>query len=591
MAATVEKSDLPKLRDDHRLYFEKCLEIKDKQAKIIPFVLNPSQEKLVEIVEFWEERYPDGDGPTLYIIILKARQIGFSTCTEAIFFRRLNFNFDLTAMVVSYDEESAQNINEMSDRFYQHLPQVIKPVSRSARGKGLLFENPNFRPSLPISDDNNPGLQCKFLIETAGNMSAGTSYTLNMLHISELAKWPNPEETMTSLMQAVPDRGAIVVVESTANGMNYFQELWDQAERGENSYVPLFIPWFEHEEYTTPYTGFELTEYEQKLVATYGLTLDQLEWRRNTIKDKLKGDDQKFKQEYPCTSLESFLTTGTPVFDNENVIFRIQQLRAQYAERPPMVGNMLWDTDDDGDPIKETIKFVEDVNGWLTVYEKPRPRTPYVLGGDTAEGGIDFSVGQVVNNVTGFQAAKWRAHTETDLYAKQVYALGCWYNEALIGPETNFDLHPVKELQRLRYRRMYYRETMDSITRKPQKRYGWQTMHSTRGPMIGDLVQIVREDIELIADLDTLQEMLTFVRNNEGRPEAQNGKHDDCVMALAIAHRIRDQQRSSLFPSGEIEFPADMPEEDRKQAKVNIKFAEEYAEMRKKASLNKRRCS
>jgi len=40
--------------------------------------------------------------------------------------------------------------------------------------------------------------------------------------------------------------------------------------------------------------------------------------------------------------------------------------------------------------------------------------------------------------------------------------------------------------------------------------------------------------------------MLTFVRAADGRPEAQSGKHDDCVMALAIAYAIRGQQ--SMVP-------------------------------------------
>ena len=40
--------------------------------------------------------------------------------------------------------------------------------------------------------------------------------------------------------------------------------------------------------------------------------------------------------------------------------------------------------------------------------------------------------------------------------------------------------------------------------------------------------------------------MLTFVRNEKGRPEAQEGAHDDLVMALAIAHYIRDQQEMTV---------------------------------------------
>jgi hypothetical protein len=345
----------------------------------------------------------------------------------------------------------------------------------------------------------------------------------------------------------------------------------------------LFVPWFEHEEYQARYTGSLLTEYEEVLRETYGLTVEQLQWRRNTIRDKLKGDETMFKQEYPCCPEEAFLTTGIPVFDNEKVVLRLRQLRNLYAEHPPKVGDVVCDMTDEGDPIKGTERFVEDKNGRLTVYEAPQSRTPYVIAGDTAEGGVDWSVGQVVNNITGNQAATWRAHTDTDVFAKDLFGLGSWYNEALVAPETNFDLHPVKELQRLRYRRQYYRETTDSITRRPQKKYGWQTTAASRGPMIGGLVALVREDVDLITDIETLQEMVTFVRNEEGRPEAQSGKFDDCVMALGIAHRVRDQQRSTLYPSKEMEFPADMSEEDRQQAQANLKFAEEYKKQRKLA--------
>ena len=56
------------------------------------------------------------------------------------------------------------------------------------------------------------------------------------------------------------------------------------------------------------------------------------------------------------------------------------------------------------------------------------------------------------------------------------------------------------------------------------------------------MVEIVREEIEKINDRETLEEMLTFVRNEKGRPEAQDGTHDDLVMGLAIAHYIREQQ-------------------------------------------------
>lgn len=557
-------------RRDYRYYFRKCLKIRDKNSNVIPFKTNPSQDRLVKIVEDWLAKYPDKKTrPTLYTIILKARQIGFSTTTEGIFFHDLNFGRDLVAMIVSYDDDSAQNIQDMSARFYQYLPQPIKPLSRPYRGKGILFENPRFNPNMPVSDVNHPGLQNKFLIETARNVYAGSSYTIMRLHISEIAKWPNPEDTMTSLMQAVPDYGAIVVVESTANGLNYFYELWQKAEDGENNYTTLFIPWFEHKDYRVDFVSDKererfanhLDQFSREdgvdyrdMIKTYGLTLEQAAWYRQTLRDKCASDVNKMRQEYPSCSEEAFISSGRPVFDNEKVLNRKKALEKVYKDNPPLVGRIECDCSAEGDPIAGTQRLVPDPNGWLTVYEEPKPGHPYVLGGDIAEGGADWSTGQVINNITGNQAATWRAHTNTDLYAKHMFALGLWYNEALISIETNFDTHPVKELTRLGYFKQYFREKLDTITNQLQRKFGFKTTTASRPPLIGGLVTVVRESVELINDLGTLGEMLTFVRNDDGKPEAQSGKFDDLVLGLAIAHRCRGQQSMTVSDKGPESF-------------------------------------
>ena len=59
--------------------------------------------------------------------------------------------------------------------------------------------------------------------------------------------------------------------------------------------------------------------------------------------------------------------------------------------------------------------------------------------------------------------------------------------------------------------------------------------------------------------------MLTFVRNESYRPEAEEGAHDDCIMALAIAHYIRPQQSYAVCESGaeEVEWTESMWEDYR----------------------------
>ena len=124
-----------------------------------------------------------------------------------------------------------------------------------------------------------------------------------------------------------------------------------------------------------------------------------------------------------------------------------------------------------------------------------------------------------------------------------MYCLGRYYNDALIGVETNFSTHPMKELQRLRYPRQYVREqTPDAISGKLTDRFGFNTNKLTRPLALGMLRTIMREHPERVRDLDTLDEMTVFVKNEKGRPEAAKGQHDDCIMARAINCYISDQQ-------------------------------------------------
>ena len=82
-----------------------------------------------------------------------------------------------------------------------------------------------------------------------------------------------------------------------------------------------------------------------------------------------------------------------------------------------------------------------------------------------------------------------------------------------------------------------------------EKKLGFKTTSTSRPRILAQLQTIVLEEIDKITDKDTLKEMLTFIKNEKGRPEAQEGYHDDLVMGLAIAYDIREQQQFSLYPT------------------------------------------
>jgi phage terminase large subunit len=189
----------------------------------------------------------------------------------------------------------------------------------------------------------------------------------------------------------------------------------------------------------------------------------------------------------------------------------------------------------------DSITWIDDPGGYISIYAEPKPGYPYVIGGDTAGDGSDNFTGHVIDNTAGIQVAVLKHQFDEDLYTRQMYCLGKHYNTALVGIETNFSTFPVKEMTRLGYWHQYNREVPDTYTGRLEKKYGFQTNKLTRPLVIAGLVQIVREHPGLIWDIPTLEEMLTFVRNEKGRAEAQEGEHDDLIMGLAITHYIRDQ--------------------------------------------------
>lgn len=184
----------------------------------------------------------------------------------------------------------------------------------------------------------------------------------------------------------------------------------------------------------------------------------------------------------------------------------------------------------------------------IKIYKEPEKGHPYVIGGDTAGEGSDCFTGQVIDNSTGQQVAVFKRQYDSDLYAKQMYCLGTYYNTALIAPEVNYSSYEIEELRKMHYRKLYVRPLPDTYTGEFKKSYGFKTTGTTRPNVIAGLVKVMREHPEWICDVDTLNEMLTFVRNpkKKGRPEAQNGAHDDLVMGLAIAYYARGQQRTKV---------------------------------------------
>lgn len=244
---------------------------------------------------------------------------------------------------------------------------------------------------------------------------------------------------------------------------------------------------------------------------------------------------------YAVYALGEWGVIGKTIFNAQIVTERIAALRQQSYKQ----GYFTFKYENEK-IVDASIEWVDDDTGYIRIYEDVRNRVPYVIGGDTAGEGSDNFTAHVLDNMTGKQVATFCNKLDEDLYTRQMYCLGKHYNYALIGLEANFSTFPIKELERLGYGRQYIRESTDTYTGKIQQRYGFRTDKVTRPLIIAQLVKIVREEPHLIHDIPTLNEMLTFVRNEKGKAEAQEGKTDDLILGLAIAHHVRGQQEMEM---------------------------------------------
>lgn len=520
-----------------REFIEENLVIRTKDARIVPLKLNPAQERLYEALEAQRAA-----GRPMRVIILKARQLGFSTLAEALIFQRTATKENVNSLVVAHREDSTANLFKMSRLFFERLPEELRPLHRNSNARELVFENPERDPEKKAK---NPGLMSRIRCQTAGGAGIGRSDTLQNVHLSEFAFWGGDKTaTWTGILQAVPaEADTMVIVESTANGFDEFHRLWEAAVRGESDFEPLFFPWFENPDYARPVPPGEVfSDGERELAARYGLSGEQLMWRRWCIRNNCAGDERIFRQEYPSCPDEAFLTSGQAVFDNDLVGRR----RAR-AARPVAQGYFEYDLGPDPTVMKN-IRWHESGEGIIKLYQKPRSRRPYVIGGDTAGTGSDWFTGQVLDNTTGTQVAVLRHQYDEDQYARQMYCLGRYYNDALLAVEVNYSTYPVKMLSLMGYPRLYVRELPDTYTGGVKEAFGFETTSRTRPVIIAGLVAAFREHPDIVVDGATLGEMLTFQYNDSRRPEAIAGEHDDLVMALAIAHGVRAQQSFTDAP-------------------------------------------
>lgn len=506
----------------------------------IPFKLNPPQLRVLKEMGNMD-------------MILKARQEGISSLVLAMFAIDFLTVENVRCVVISHEDKSTQ-------RLFDRVRYFLESMKKSWPGELPYKLKYNSRHELVNVEKNS-----YFYIGTAGAKAFGRGDTINNLHVSELALWPDQERTMIGLIQAVPKDGRIVI-ESTANGIgDYFYKLWIKSREGDSAFSVHFLPWFALPDYVMPANNIgELTEEEQNLMNTYGISREQVAWRRWKI-SQMNGDWRdpatwdKFNQEFPSNAEEAFIVSGNPVWSPMMLKYYLT-----HAQKPKLIGNLRG-----YNPI--TVEPNE--KGFLKIYKEPEEFHTYAIGVDVSEGKIvseeggrerDASCAQVIDKTTYEQVAVWHGRIDPDLLGRQVEMLGRYYNDALIGVERNaVGITPLIVLRDLNYPNLYYREQIGMITEKITAELGWVTTTQSKESLISDATNLLRDKRIIINDEQTVGEMMSFVRDGDGHAKAAKSAYDDRVMSFLIAMRMTARAKN-INKGNEIErSDEDMLSQDR----------------------------
>jgi hypothetical protein len=499
--------------------------IRTKQGEILPLVLNPVQARFNKQIE--DQLRTTGK---VRAIILKARQQGLSTYVSSWSYWWLSQHAAQKGLVATHVADSTRALFDMYQRIHDNVPEMLKPSTKYSSRQELKFDK----------------LDSGIMIATAGAKGVARGETLTVAHLSELAFWPpaTANDNLNAIFQAIPDTpGTAVFIESTANGLSGpFAEIWRGAVAGENGFIPFFSAWFESPEYrVTVEKDFELTLEEEDLVKEFGLDKEQLLFRRQKIAQN--GLDM-FKQEYPATPEEAFISSGRPVFNPD----QINEL-LKYAPEP--LYRMA----------VEKGSVEKHPRGELLVYREREDSENYTIGADVSIGvrdkKSDFSVAQILDSKKR-QVAVWRGQAHPDYFAVILEALGYYYHTAMIAPERNAHglLTAVKLGRDLMYPKVFTDITEGQLSDRDSINIGFLTTSKTKPLIIDRLRASLRENEITLYDKTTLNELLSFVVWENGDMKAEEGCHDDCVMALAICNHVHEGYFTPIEVTDEFYVPA-----------------------------------
>jgi hypothetical protein len=552
------------------------LPIRDRfSRRLVPFKLNYNQMVVHRKLEELQRKRQ-----LMRIITVKARRVGVSSYADALGICQVFSRDGAKGLIVAHQFKSSKGLFEVPlNLINRHLPNCQSMAQ-------MLAIPPCTQHLITVPHAHG---ESQLEISTAGSVEGGRGLGMSFLHMSEAAYYPSVE-SFVSLLPMVPrDLNSIIIIESTAYGRagpgEHFYDYWSNAVEGRSEYVPVFLPWMddplcvadERKAYDAP-----IDDEERQLMARFKVTKAQLAWRRLTIETECKGLTSIFHQEYPSTAEEAFVSTGDPVFEDQEL---------KYCEgtvqKPMMVGTVRRDVD--GMRFLDN-EFEHDVTGEyikLHVWEMPVEKNWYYIGADAARGLRapgeavdadelgDFASVVVWNGSTGNQAARVAARINPEKLADWLDRLGRAYNNAMVSIELtgNLGLWAQSVLRdRYHYGNLYRWRNKDDKVRptKAPVALGWETNLRTRPLMMDAFRSAIRERRIFVRDQALLQQMELCERSDDFRWQVKRS-HDDILIAALVGWIALEQ----WSPPREIGFKNLLDDDITNQANIPMRYKDD----------------
>lgn len=549
----------------------------------VHFILNYPQRKLIT---YYEERRLAG--MPIRLILLKARQWGGSTATQMYFaWLQLVHKHGLNSLIISHVLSSSYTILDMFDNMLDKYPvEYLYKVGDSYAE--------NEKKWIGVGNSGSiheiPQRSCKVKVGTAEKPDNDRSGDYNLVHLSEVGLWKktegkSPEDLVQGATSGIPLKPyTMIVIESTAKGVgNYFHREYVAASEGKSQFSSLFIPWYEIEMYELPFKSDDeradfainlwknrknrnvASDREEPGIYLWwlwekGASLEQIHWY---IEERKKYTDHaRMASEYPSDDIEAFANSGQRVFDR----YQVEKFR-KACRTPKYIGDVYGMADEGEDALSE-LKFREDSQGLLWIWEKPdvdpeddevitdRYLTVVDIGGRSDK--ADWSVVVVFDRLFMMEGdkpvvvAQWYGHIDIDLLAWKAAQIAAYYDDSLLviesntlethdktrfvdGDQSQFILNQIKDV----YPNLYARKQSEEAVQENQPvNYGFHTNVKTKPMVISTLVKAIREHNYVERDQRCLDEYLVYERKPNGAFGAIEGKHDDLLMTRAIGLHV-----------------------------------------------------